>query len=227
MGLKCGIDQLMIASALDAELRRQLQESPEEAFQGFDLTEEEKDLLRHPDHRLLRLLGAALARERESPAPQAQADSAVPQQPHAVIEGATLPDVSLVLTLVPCAKYDNGRLDKINYAVWVKPLPSGADPASLPVPQEMVFPGQPLTPLHAVIQVSALQMQDANGNPLIGLSAVFRKSSNISAPPPSDESDLEASEIQAAIARVRSAATEQRYDKLIDLLHSLHRGDSR
>jgi hypothetical protein len=139
MGLKSGIDQLLIASALDAELRRRLQESPEEAFQGFDLTEEEKDLLRHPDHRLLRLLGAALARER---APLGQADSA-DAQPQAVIEGATLPDVSLVLTLVPCAKYENGRLDKINYAVWVKALPAGADPASLPLPQDIVFPGNP------------------------------------------------------------------------------------
>jgi hypothetical protein len=143
-----------------------------------------------------------------------------------MIDGATLPDVSLVLTLVPCAKYENGRLDKINYAVWVKPLPAGADPASIPTPPEMVFPGQPLAPLHAVIQVSALQMQDLNGNPLIGLSAVFRKSSNISAPPPAG-SDPDAPEIQAAIAGVRSAATEQRYDRLIDLLHSLHRGEGR
>jgi hypothetical protein len=226
MGLKPGIDQLLIATAIDAELRRQLEESPEEAFQGFDLKEEEKDLLRHPDHRLLRLLGAALARERESSAFQAQGDSEVSQQPHAVIEGATLPEVSLVLTLVPCAKYEDGRLDKINYAVWVKPLPAGTDPASLQTPPEMVFPGQPLTPLHAVIQVSALRMQDMNGNPLIGLSAVFRKSSNLSAPPPPG-SDLDAPEIQAAIAGVRRATTEQKYDRLIDLLHSLHLGEGR
>jgi hypothetical protein len=83
-----------------------------------------------------------------------------------------------------------------------------------------------LTPLHAAIQVSALQMQDMNGNPLIGLSAVFRKSSNISAPP-SAGSDLDALEVQAAITGVRSAATEQRSDRLIDLLHSLHRREGR
>ena len=59
-----------------------------------------------------------------------------------------------------------------------------------------------MTPLHAAIQVSALQMQDMNGNPLIGLSAVFRKSSNISAPP-SAGSDLDALEVQAAITGVR------------------------
>jgi len=83
-----------------------------------------------------------------------------------------------------------------------------------------------LTPLHAAIQVSALQMQDMNGNPLIGLSAVFRKSSNISAPP-SAGSDLDALEVQAAITGVRSAAIEQRSDRLIDLLHSLHRREGR
>jgi hypothetical protein len=68
--------------------------------------------------------------------------------------------------------------------VWVNPLPQGADPASLPPPLGVVFPGQPLTPLHAVIQVSAVQMQDAAGDPQVGLSASLQQSSNITAPPP-------------------------------------------
>ena len=39
-------------------MRRRLLESPEEVFQEFDLTEEERDLLRRPDHRLLRFVGS-------------------------------------------------------------------------------------------------------------------------------------------------------------------------
>ena len=58
---RAGVSRLLIASALEPEMRRRVAESPEEVFQEFDLTEEERELLRHPDHRLLRLLGAALA----------------------------------------------------------------------------------------------------------------------------------------------------------------------
>jgi hypothetical protein len=235
-GSKPGIDRLLIDSALDADLLRKLQESPEEAFQGFALTEEEKDLLRRPDHRLLRLLGAALAHERISSAPVPQAATNA-QQPHAVVDAPALPDLSLVLTLVPCAQYENGRLHKVSYAVWVNPLPAGADPANVPPPQGAAFPGQPLTPLHAVIQVSPLAMQDAVGLPLIGLSAVFRQSTNISAPPPPESagrpdgspfgSALDSEQVKTAIAGVRSAPDGQRYDRLIDLLHALRGGESR
>jgi hypothetical protein len=227
---KPGISELLIASALDADLRRLLLESPEEAFQEFDLTEEEKDLLRRPDHGLLRLLGAALAHQGEAADSGPKASTTVPQ-PHAIVQARTLPDISLVLTLVPCAQYENGRLNTIAYAVWVNPLPQGADPASLPPPRDAVFPGQPLAPLHAVIQVSAVQTQDAAGDPHVGLSASLRQFSNVTAPPPPEAagrpgvspfgSDLGSEEVQAAIARVRTAPSGQRYGTLIDLMHTL------
>jgi hypothetical protein len=224
-----GIDQLLIASALDADLLRRLRESPEEAFQGFDLTDEEKDLLRHPDHRLLPLLGAALAHQRTSPAPAPPAAQAAVSEPHAVVDRGKLPDVSLVLTLVPCAQYEeDGRLVSIRYAVWVNPLPAGADPASLPPPPGATFPGQPLTPLHAVIQVSPLQIEGS-----IGLSAIFRQSTNIAAPrlPGSagkpDGKDLGSEQIQTAVAAVRNAPAGERYEKLVDLIHVLREGKGR
>ena len=56
-----GIDRLLIASALDGDLRRRLVDTPDDVFPEFDLTEDEKDILRSPDQRLLPLLGAALA----------------------------------------------------------------------------------------------------------------------------------------------------------------------
>jgi hypothetical protein len=220
---------LLIAAALEPDLRRRLLESPDEVFQEFDLTEEEKDLLRQPDRRLLRLLGEALADHVESGATP-KASTALPQ-PHAIVQARTLPDISLVLTLVPCAQYENGRLSTFAYAVWVNPLPQGADPASLPPPLGAVFPGQPLTPLHAVIQVSAVQMQDAAGGPQVGLSASLQQSSNITAPPPPEAAgrpgvspfgcDLRSPDVQAAIARVRNAPIDRRYGTLIDLMHAL------
>jgi hypothetical protein len=228
-GSKPGISRLLIASALDPDMCRRLLESPEEVFQEFDLTGEVRDLLRQPDHRLLRLLGAALD-EVESSSPRPKASSTLPQ-PHAIVQARTLPDVTLALTLVPCAQYENGQLKTFAYAVWVNPLPQGADPANLPPPAGAVFPGQPLTPLHAVIQVSAVQMQNAAGDPQVGLSASLQQSSNISAPPPPEAagrpgvppfgSDLRSAQVQAAVAAVRSAPSDLRYARLIDLMHAL------
>src|SRR5246500_919037 len=58
-----GISRLLIASAIDPDVYRRLLESPEQTFDEFDLADEDRELLRHPDHRLLRVLGAALAEE--------------------------------------------------------------------------------------------------------------------------------------------------------------------
>ena len=229
---KPGVDQLLIASALDADLLRELRERPDDVFSRFALTEEEKALLRQPDHRLLRLLGAALAEEHKTSTSPAAAQP-TPSQPHAVFEAQALPDVFLALTLVPCARYENGQLDAISYAVWVNPLPPGADPANLPPPQGAVFPGQPLTPLHAVIQVSTLRLEDVDGVPQIGLSASLRQSCNISAPAPPESAgrpegspyghDHRSEQVQAGVAAVREAPPGEKYDRLIDLLEVLRR----
>jgi hypothetical protein len=225
---------------MDVDLCRRLLESPEEVFQNFDLTEDEKDLLRRPDQRMLRLFGVALDQQRELCLSDGSSDMrevsvAVPQ-PHAVVEARTLPGISLALTLVPCAQYENGQLATFAYAVWVNPLAEGTDP-SLSPPPGAALPGQPLTPLHAVIQVSAVQLTDQDGKPQVGLSASLRRSSNVTAPPPPESagrpgtppfaSDLGSAEVQAAVAAVRSASGEDRYGRLIELIHALRGGHVR
>jgi len=143
---------------------------------------------------------------------------------------ASLPDMSLVLTLVPCAIYDGGELRQFAYAAWVSPLPEGADPEALPPPPGTVLPGKQLPPLRAVVRVSAIQMQGAAGDPLVGLSASLLRSTNMSAPPPPEAAgnpaatgrDLSAAEVQAAVAAVRCAPAAARYGKLIELLRVLH-----
>jgi hypothetical protein len=234
-GSKPGVSQLLIASAMDADLCRRLLESPEETFQDFDLTGEEKELLRRPDQRMLHLFGVALAQQRELSPGDGQAVAA--PQPHAVVEARTLPAISLALTLVPCAQYENGQLSTFAYAVWVNPLAEGTDPAALPIPQGAALPGQPLTPLHAVIQVSAVQLPDLDGRPQVGLSASLQRSSNVSAPPPPESagrpgtppfgSDLGDIEVQSAVTAVRHASGGDRYDRLIELIHALRGGDVR
>jgi hypothetical protein len=215
-----GIDRLLIASALDGDLRRRLLDTPDDVFPEFDLTEDQKDILRSPDQRLLPLLGAALARQSAAPAPDTPVDQ---RQPDAVLEARSLPDISLALTLVPCAQYENGRIVKVVYATWVNPLPEGVDPASLPPPAGAALPGTPLPPLHAVIQVSVVQTQGA-----IGLSAALLRSSNMSAPPPQPPlaGDLHSAAVQTAIAAVRSASGQDRRVRIVELLRALRAGEA-
>jgi hypothetical protein len=218
-----GIDQLLIASALDGDLRRRLLDTPDDIFPEFDLTEDEKDILRSPDQRLLPLLGAALARQSAAAALASPDTPAEPGQPHAVIDARALPDVSLALTLVPCAQYENGRIAKVVYAAWVNPLPEGVDPATLPPPAGAKLPGVPLAPLHAVIQVSVVEMQGA-----IGLSAALLQSSNMSAPPrqPPVAGDLGSASVETAIAAVRSASSQDRRARIVELLRALRGGEA-
>jgi hypothetical protein len=225
---------------MDDELRRRLLESPDETFQDYDLSEEEKDLLRQPDHRLLRLFGEALAEQRESLEPsnsRAPEVSAAGGQPLTVIAARALPGISLAVTLVPCAQYENGQFTKVAYAVWVNPLAPGSDPARLPAPSGAALPGEPLTPLHAVIQVSAVQLQDRDGKPQVALTASLQQASNVAAPPPPESagnpgvpplgSDRRSVEVIAAVAGVRDASSEDRYARLIDLIRALKGGEVR
>src|SRR5450432_899746 len=109
-----GFDRLLIRTAIDPGLCHRLLASPDSVFAEFDLTEEQQDLLRHPDHRLLPLMGAMLARQGEPEAAPPQASVSEPRiavdamsdgpppLPHATPR--TLPDVSLALTVVPCVR---------------------------------------------------------------------------------------------------------------------------
>jgi len=228
---KPGIGQLLIQSALEPDLCRRLLESPDQMFQDFDLTEEEKDVLRKPDHRLLPLLGAALSGQ--SATGPSQEEPTGPQPILPVIEARTLPAQLLALTVVPCVLRASEQQKGIAYAVWVSPLAEGADPASLPPPAGAVLPGPPLAPLYAVIQLSAVQSLDATGNLQVGLWASFRQSSNVIPPPPPETagnsealgSRADSAPVADAAAAVRHATGSERYDRLVDLLRVVRAGD--
>jgi hypothetical protein len=215
---KPGIDELLIAAALRPDLCRRLRESPEAVFEEFDLTGEQKDILLHADERMLGLLGAALTRQQES-APAPVLEVAVEAAPS---RARTLPNMSVVLTLAPYWQDKEGEPSRVSYAVWVSPLPEGADPANFPRPPGTELPGRALAPLRAVIQFSAVQYEDAAGQPQVGLSASFRQSSNIMAPVmPAVSGRVYSEELQAAAAAVRAASGEERHAKLIELLRVL------
>jgi hypothetical protein len=225
------IDQLLIQSALQPDLCRHLLEAPDEVFCDFELTKEEKEILRRPDGRLLPLLGAALALQTEMGSPP----EAPVKASFARVETRTLPDALLALTVVPCAVQENGQFQGLAYAVSVSPLPENGDPAGLPLPAGL--PGQPLAPLYAVIQISAVLSQDVAGGLQAGLWASFRRSTNVTAPPPPEMAGdpssppfgtrIDSAEVESAAAAVLDASRDDRYDKLVDLLRAVRSGDVR
>jgi len=245
------IDELLIQSALVPDLCRRLLETPDEVFEDYDLTVEERELLRRPDHRLLPLLGAAVERRIKSAAPpdeinpRGEADSAAateeftvePLPPAPASAAPALPDSLMALTVVPCALQENGQFKGISYVLWVNPMAEGTDPATLPSPAGTVLPGQPLAPLHAVIRISAVQSKDASGNLQLGMWGSFLPASSIALPPPAEsagnavaspfKSPFDSASVKAAVAAVRNASSSEQYDRLADLLHTLHQGDVR
>jgi len=179
---KPGIDRLLTESALQPDLLRRLLDSPEEVFLEFDLTEEQRDILRQRDHRLLELLGAALSRQAVA-APAAAPAAAEPPPAPPAQQGRQLPDLRLALTVVPVAQEEAGQLHSLTFAAWVNPLPEGTDPATLPPPEGAVLPGRPLAPLRAVVHVCAQMIPGAGGSPQVGLTASLLQASNMAAPP--------------------------------------------
>jgi hypothetical protein len=235
---KPDIFQLLVDSALRPELSRRLADAPDTVLNEYDLDAEERELLRHPDHRLLpRTTGLRPV----DPDPQSHPTST--QDPRGAglpacaeapnqNDSRMLPDAQMALTILPCVVGD-----RIAYAAWIAPLQEGGDPSRLPIPAGATLPGQPLTPLHAVIQLSAAQSKDAAGNLQVSMWASFRQSSNTAAPPPPEAagnpeaspfgSPLDSPEVQAAAAAVHEAPPADRYEKLVTLTRTLHGGDVR
>jgi hypothetical protein len=90
---KPGVDQLLIRSALDPDLRRRLSGSPDEVFREYDVSVEEQEILRQPYRRLVPLLDAALAHQ--TPSCAAAPPKAPVAKPHVVLQAHALPEISL------------------------------------------------------------------------------------------------------------------------------------
>jgi hypothetical protein len=227
--------QLLVDTAIQPELRRRLAEAPESVFEQYALTEEQRELLLHPDHRLLPLLGAAMASQAATgPAPAASPEArplSIGADP-TIPEGHELRDSLMALTIVPCL-----TAERIAFVAWLSPMPEGADPSRFPMPAATALPGPALTPLHAVIQITAAQSKDACGNPHLSMWASFRQHTNAATVAPPETagnpdaspfaSPIGSAEIEAAAAEVRAAAPADRYDKLVTLLGALRGGDVR
>ena len=87
----------LVRTVLDEAFRELARTNPQRAFEGFDLSEDEKEILCARDQRLLGLLGAAVAQENRS----GEDRPAEIPSPRGAPTKPSLPEVKLLLRLVP------------------------------------------------------------------------------------------------------------------------------
>jgi hypothetical protein len=132
--------RFLVKAVLDDEFRRLARTSPNAAFEGFDLTEEEQDALRRRDQDVLALLGRALRGDAvPEPPPASAPDFSAPpaaQQPTSF----PLPEITLALHVAPQAlQLPDGRL-QVTYAASVQPLQEAPRGETEPPPAAAAAP---------------------------------------------------------------------------------------
>ena len=144
----------------------------------------------------------------------------------------------MALTVVPCALCENGHLKGITYVVWANPMPEGGDPASFAAAGGCGAPRP--APGSLVCGDSTFRGADSRcgGQPAGGVVGVAADDPPTSPRRPRRKppeiprlrpfgSRLDSAPVQAAVAAVREASSEERYDRLIDLMRVLRSGDVR
>ena len=211
---------MLIQSALDAGLLERLRNHPDEVFADYELSEEEREILRNPDERMLKLLGRAVREAQRVHESDARAETDEAAREAALLEPPmilpnTLPPMLLALTVVPCVGADG----LTRYAVWVNPMAEETVPAMLPPPAGASLPGMPLAPLYAVIEIDGVLATDGEGNSQVELWAQFRQATNSVSFVTTSE--LDGPDVAKAAAAVLAAGPEARRGRLTDLVRAL------
>ena len=116
------VADFLVRVVLDEAFRELALANPKSAFSGYDLTQEQKDILCKRDHRLLRLLGDVFSQDRLCPDPPSGTKPAM--EPPPVFP--SLPEVTLLLCLAPQTVETPGSPANVSYAASLHPWP-GAD----------------------------------------------------------------------------------------------------
>lgn len=117
------LEMFLKRTVLDQAFRELARTDPEVAFQGFELTAEEQDILRHGDERMLNLLGRVLQADWQlSPESAAHTESSpvstVPEP-----DAPSLPLVDLTLRLTPFVSETEDGDPAYRFAASLHPWP--------------------------------------------------------------------------------------------------------
>jgi len=229
----------LIRTVLDEAFRELAMADPQRAFEGYNLSEKEQEILRSRDDRLLGLLGEAAAYGEalvEHPAEDEPSKTAASSLP-------TLPEVKLLLQLVPHSAQQRDSTSSVAYAASLHPWPGDHDSkrADAESGEHTGKHNDPALPGVAWIIRITPTVLDAQEN---GLKVAYSASihpfgvGTEEEQPPTQEAtqalagspwnhQIESSAAKVAARAVRASDASRRYEKLLELIHALQTGDDR
>ncbi len=226
----------LVRAVLDDEFRELAVADPQCAFDGYDLSEQEKEILTSRDSRLLGLLGDAMA-SGERVALQSSASEHVEASMPAV---PSLPEVKLLLRLAPQLVETPKSGPQVAYAASLHPWPADDKPVSgfdtaEQADSDVEAAGQELTwvirMVPTVVGVGETQMEVSYSASIDRLMTDPGESQVPGGKAKQDSGGapwnhhVESVAAKTAAQSVRAADPDQRYAKLLDLVHALQTGD--
>jgi len=227
------VANFLVRAVLDEAFRDLALSNPQRALEGFDLTEEEKEILRGRDRRVLGLLGDAVRLQGpvvEPPLEKAPTTPVAPTLPN-------LPEVKLLLRLVPQAVPSPGSNPKVSYAASLHPWPADDEPEGGPNSAAPTENGAEAAEVRWLIRIAPEVVESRNTGLAVAYSAsIHPVTAEVDETDPADKAapleaagspwnhHLDSPAARAAAKAVQSADPSQRYAELLKLVHALQTG---
>lgn len=217
----------LIRTVLDEAFRELAMADPQRAFEGYDLSDEEREILSSRDDRLLGLLGRAVAQGQES-----VEHLETPRSSEAAAQSLpNLPEVKLVLRLAPHTPQPSEPASRAAYEASLHPwLDEYADEESNDTPPRLAWIVR-ITPTVVDSRETGLTVAySASIHPFVVRtghrdSSAQEPTQALASPPWNHH--IESSAAKDAARAVRASDASERYEKLLDLIHALQTGDDR
>ncbi len=229
----------LIRTVLDEAFRGLAMADPQRAFEGYDLSEKEQEILRSRDDRLLGLLGEAAAYGEarvEHPTKDGLSKTAESSLP-------TLPEVKLLLQLVAHPAQQPDSPSNVAYAASLHPWPADhdskrSDAESREHSGRRSDPALPEVTWIIRITPTVVDAQEA-GLKVAYLASIHPFAAGTEEEQPSTQGPTQAlagspwnhrtesAAAKAAARAVRASDASRRYEKLLELIHALQTGDDR
>ena len=232
-------DDFLIRTVLDETFRELALADPQRAFEGYALSEEQQEILRSRDARLLGLLGGtvaqgeALAEHASKKGISKTADAPLP----------SLPQVKLLLRLVPQATQPPGSASSVAYAASLHPWPGHERSKTIDAENGGQTAGDiaGMTPrIEWLVRITPTVIGSQETGLKVAYSATIQPlavgadeaplatqgpTPAVGRPPWNHH--IESSAARSAARAVRESEASVRYEKLLELIHALQTGDER
>ena len=229
----------LIRTVLDETFRELAATDPQRAFEGYDLNDEERDILRARDGRLLGLLGHAVERDA---APEK--DAALKVESHAASQPLpTLPEVKLVLRLTPFVAQGPESDPRVSYEASLESWRGTHESdANDPQPEDESEPARPSPPAEVkwLVRIAPTVVGPQEGGMMVSYAAsIHPLAAGVDEPAPPTpvptptpvsppwNHHVDSSAAKAAARAVLASDPNRRYEKLLDLIQALQTGDHR